>query len=470
MAPLIGNGFIVGQSFEGSLSRPDDRVQYDCQVGFQVQGAPYIVCMENGQWTAAPVCSRQHAATCGQIPAVQYSEITYTSVPQNQPGQPGHVVFYRCTGNYQIQGSTMVRCTSEGEWSNIPVCVLPYSRSPPVQQSVCGPPPVVPFAKAVSGEWRPSQIGDVITYQCDDGYIFDSSQTYSDQIVCGPDGSWSPPPVCKRLAPPQHSPPGPHYPPYAPYHSTKAPGGSGPVVPGPSGTCPDTHLVVLADFQWSTFFQDTELDSAQNILKNLPMALMGAMMRNDLPIRTMKVTLSTTRISAMSASQMMTGGNYGIAPASIVLNPLASSMPLDKNLWDRWVDYNVKTFLYPLSRELSSALYDVGHRLLANDTGIEVDTSGRSKNGKPSRRVLILTSANRGQSIVDAHDAIRALNADVGVIAVTQYVQSPVLGRLLRNNIAMPSSNFVYLSSISALQQELSLDSLGATTRNLLCL
>ncbi|CAK8690726.1 unnamed protein product [Clavelina lepadiformis] len=160
----------------------DEYVTYKCDDGYKLDGDEKVYCRLNG-WSHTPACKRY-------CPFRQAPEYGYYSNEQKDkkywyPGEYGH---YGCQPNYILHGYSSSKCQDDYSWQyDVPKCKLGCRRpSDPRYGSISSNPP----------HKDKYEIGDYVTYQCDNGY-----QLYGDSKVYCQRGGWSDSPSCKRYCP-----------------------------------------------------------------------------------------------------------------------------------------------------------------------------------------------------------------------------------------------------------------------------
>ncbi|XP_048255629.1 sushi, von Willebrand factor type A, EGF and pentraxin domain-containing protein 1-like [Haliotis rufescens] len=174
----IANGYVEGFNYNY-----DNRIRYQCQRGFKLEGSKTRYCNEYGEWeNDAPTCTE---ISC-ELPPI--SENTRISNPLDTY-RPKTVVEFECTpGNRLLTPHNAVRCQSDGTWDkSVPSCDPVY----------CGSPPNIDNGGPSSSPDQ-SFVGALINYECDYGNDFaaDSKQ----RISCQPSGDWGVSlPVCEII-------------------------------------------------------------------------------------------------------------------------------------------------------------------------------------------------------------------------------------------------------------------------------
>ncbi|XP_034744558.1 coagulation factor XIII B chain-like [Etheostoma cragini] len=167
--PKIPHAVIIHQEYQ-ELFAADSEVQYECEDGYSVEGGgtkDSITCM-SGNWTEGPKCQRgTHLGTrdggvtpgSGIQPAGRglspisgsnekgsISSFTtvnhcgaYPIVPNGDVVKDDPMFLkYQCNSFYKRVGPDIVRCHSEGSWSQLPICQEAYCTMDLAQNPVDG--------------------------------------------------------------------------------------------------------------------------------------------------------------------------------------------------------------------------------------------------------------------------------------------------------------------------------------------
>eukprot|EP00105_Crassostrea_gigas_P024115 XP_011444257.1 PREDICTED: sushi, von Willebrand factor type A, EGF and pentraxin domain-containing protein 1 isoform X2 [Crassostrea gigas] len=103
----------------GQLSSSGDQyaaiVNYTCNAGYQLIGAPILFCQSTGQWTAsAPKCIK---TTC-PIPAIKNGRVSSTTLPKFQ-----ETLTVTCDVGYIVNGSATITCGDDRNFDAVPNCI-----------------------------------------------------------------------------------------------------------------------------------------------------------------------------------------------------------------------------------------------------------------------------------------------------------------------------------------------------------
>ncbi|XP_074621721.1 CUB and sushi domain-containing protein 3-like isoform X3 [Acropora palmata] len=105
----VANGRILGYLYTFK-----QRVTYACDEGYQIRGPLYRQCQANGKWGGDdPSCD---VVNCGPLQRPDHGDII------QQVGTTfGNRIVFDCTGKgYEIRGSKVRTCQSDGSWSGLP--------------------------------------------------------------------------------------------------------------------------------------------------------------------------------------------------------------------------------------------------------------------------------------------------------------------------------------------------------------
>ncbi|KAM4745095.1 sushi domain-containing protein 1 [Anableps anableps] len=158
------------QVWDGSLSSGSTATYY-CKIGFyHHDGSNVSVCADNGYWTVPGILCKE--VDCGKPISILHALIVWDKI-----STVGSKVVYRCDHGYVNVGEGNVSvCTASGEW-DIP--------SLSCQEISCAEPPFIEHAK-IQWDGTP-HFGDVVYYQCEEGYYTRGLRNFS---ACGENGFW----------------------------------------------------------------------------------------------------------------------------------------------------------------------------------------------------------------------------------------------------------------------------------------
>uniref|UniRef100_H2Z7B0 Sushi domain-containing protein n=1 Tax=Ciona savignyi TaxID=51511 RepID=H2Z7B0_CIOSA len=151
-----------------------DVITYACGVGLEMIGSNRITCQASGQWTSLPpTCSE---VACEELALIQNGRHQSSKIARYSVND---VVTYSCNDGYLVSGSSVLTCTTDGSWDNVPPqCIGP----------ACGLPPTVLQATYSPSNRQRYAKDSVVTYSCKSGYRITGDGT----VTCQQDGSWIP--------------------------------------------------------------------------------------------------------------------------------------------------------------------------------------------------------------------------------------------------------------------------------------
>lgn len=91
-------------------------VRFECSPGYERSGHPVLICMSNGTWSdVVPTCTRKH---CYKLPEVKNGFI----VDPTRKYFFGDEARVQCYKGYKLNGTNIIRCSSEQNFDNVPTC------------------------------------------------------------------------------------------------------------------------------------------------------------------------------------------------------------------------------------------------------------------------------------------------------------------------------------------------------------
>ncbi|XP_070186674.1 uncharacterized protein [Littorina saxatilis] len=150
-AQPVSNAYIVNSTGVTYMAT----VTYLCYPGFAVQGSQTITCTETGGWTNRPSCQ---TAACSQLP------LTIQNGNQQIKSGSGRdfssIVEYLCEPGYEIVGSPILFCGSDGRWSApTPSCGVLQCYVPSIPNGV------------LDNSGKFIDVRDTVAARCNDGYV-----------------------------------------------------------------------------------------------------------------------------------------------------------------------------------------------------------------------------------------------------------------------------------------------------------
>ncbi|KAK7452815.1 hypothetical protein BaRGS_00039699, partial [Batillaria attramentaria] len=126
-APPVDNANVIqstGTTYQAT-------VRYQCSAGFTINGQfpnpDTITCTETGGWTPAPTCE---TAACPTLPTTIPNG--GSSIKSGNGNVFGSIVEFACQPGYQIRGSPLLFCGSNGQWTapqptcEVLTCYVPF--------------------------------------------------------------------------------------------------------------------------------------------------------------------------------------------------------------------------------------------------------------------------------------------------------------------------------------------------------
>ncbi|NWV04606.1 CR1L protein, partial [Ptilonorhynchus violaceus] len=157
------------------------KVTYRCAEGLSLVGDESLYCVsddgENLTWSGpAPEC---RVVRCPK-PVVERGRVT----PQRFTFPYGVLLQFSCDEGFELRGAAQSRCLADGTWAPpLPTCQPVRCPKPPRQEDV-----VLQSGKVSYG------VNETVPFYCRrDGPFATRSET-----TCSADGSWVPPPTCKK--------------------------------------------------------------------------------------------------------------------------------------------------------------------------------------------------------------------------------------------------------------------------------
>ncbi|XP_064486743.1 sushi, von Willebrand factor type A, EGF and pentraxin domain-containing protein 1-like [Ornithodoros turicata] len=145
-------------------------VEYECDVNYQLDGAPRRLCLENGTWSGPePLCLEVRCAK--PQPKDGWTLIKFTN------DAVGASVEYSCSPGYELEGLGTRVCQSNGLWSG---------DSPLCQLVDCGRPSVISNGRGLLAN-HTTTFGSIVEYEC----LHDFTLIGEPIRKCMEDGMWS---------------------------------------------------------------------------------------------------------------------------------------------------------------------------------------------------------------------------------------------------------------------------------------
>ncbi|XP_035864583.1 P-selectin isoform X2 [Sander lucioperca] len=170
-----GEAHLITQCSRPSTElRPDSTCSFSCKAGFELQGAHTTQCSEDGQWSKAiPTCK---VVQCNSLKAPP-NAFMQCQDPRGVYSY-GSICSVLCEEGFDLIGTNMTKCSSEGNWSHaLPVCQAKWCEpiNPPHGSLSCSDP---------NGSFS---FGSLCTTTCDEGFLLNGT----DSTECTSLGMWS---------------------------------------------------------------------------------------------------------------------------------------------------------------------------------------------------------------------------------------------------------------------------------------
>uniref|UniRef100_K7F7B6 Complement C3b/C4b receptor 1 (Knops blood group) n=1 Tax=Pelodiscus sinensis TaxID=13735 RepID=K7F7B6_PELSI len=178
VAPEIEHGQLVDG--RGPVYRPRDRVRFECDPGYNLDGSRQIECGDDATWDPpVPVCI-QPGKSCGHPGELENGRMNVTDMLF------GSIVNFSCEEGHRLIGDSYRQCVISGirvAWSgDMPFC----------ERIPCYPPPEILHGKHNGDLMDEFSYGSTVTYTCDNGY----PPTGEASLLCttedGLNGVWRP--------------------------------------------------------------------------------------------------------------------------------------------------------------------------------------------------------------------------------------------------------------------------------------
>ena len=157
-----------GEKLFGNVFTYGAQLVYNCIDGYSLVGSQVITCQSNGYWSdTLPSC-------------VLYIDCTDPGIPDNGVRTSSDFSFnssvnFTCYPGYQLTGSDVITCSTDGKWSNdIPSCNIIYCSAP-----------MSPANGNVS--YTSLSVNSSVYFTCNTGYTLIGNTN----ITCLPNTQWS---------------------------------------------------------------------------------------------------------------------------------------------------------------------------------------------------------------------------------------------------------------------------------------
>ncbi|XP_023234733.1 sushi, von Willebrand factor type A, EGF and pentraxin domain-containing protein 1-like [Centruroides sculpturatus] len=171
----LNNGFISGRSY-----LYQDTIQYFCNSGYHLKGGSIRTCQADGYWKGEPPYCEE--ILCSPPLPLENGKV----ITSLRKYKPSHKVQFKCDDGYKLDGASYLICGNDGQWNQSqPVC----------QPKSCESPPRVLHGQVV-GQQQKFEVGSVVYYKCNNGYMISNSNA----VKCAIKSRWEGDiPRCERV-------------------------------------------------------------------------------------------------------------------------------------------------------------------------------------------------------------------------------------------------------------------------------
>ncbi|XP_030844905.1 LOW QUALITY PROTEIN: sushi, von Willebrand factor type A, EGF and pentraxin domain-containing protein 1-like [Strongylocentrotus purpuratus] len=161
---------------------------YRCNPGFELHGQRTVVCNEaTGSWQGdVPRCFRPPSCPDPNEPSGMLALVLDESsgIKRGDLYTERTVFNYTCQTGYHLTGDVTITC-QHGSWeadADVPEC----------NKIICAPPTLEPIENGTHNiENRTYNVGEMVQYECNEGYLVDGISWQVCQSHGGPNGIWS---------------------------------------------------------------------------------------------------------------------------------------------------------------------------------------------------------------------------------------------------------------------------------------
>ncbi|KAK9871009.1 hypothetical protein WA026_009969 [Henosepilachna vigintioctopunctata] len=173
------HGYLVEESLEAYQNEVTKTVEYNCNIGFLVEGLNSSFCRDDGSWSDVDV-------TCNRVSCGYPSMLDHGFVVQKNY-LFGDEAIFDCETGYYLNGSSSISCGENGLFEeSMPKCIRITCNAPDANAIKNG---------KVYG--KNNFFGDILRFECDQGFILNGSSF----ITCGKEGVWSSEfPECRKIS------------------------------------------------------------------------------------------------------------------------------------------------------------------------------------------------------------------------------------------------------------------------------
>lgn len=156
--------------FYGNNYKEGSRITYECNVGYELVGLDFRLCLSSMEWSEEPFCQK---VQCPTPPLVQngfYVGVNFSF---------GDSIEYKCNDGYEVIGDRKRTCLNVKEWSGV---------NPTCRKVLCGPPKVAAHVIfTLPDEQRDGAYESTANLSCVEGYMGRGNNIQK----CQANGSWT---------------------------------------------------------------------------------------------------------------------------------------------------------------------------------------------------------------------------------------------------------------------------------------
>ncbi|XP_051233010.1 P-selectin isoform X7 [Dicentrarchus labrax] len=165
-------------------NRFNSSCHFHCELGFQLVGAPQLLCQASGHWNhPVPLCQVE------QCPVLNHTNISAGSMNCSHPIAPysyNSTCKVRCDEGFELSGQEQIHCDHTGQWTDsVPACTV--KKCSPIFFPVTGNMTCVDALE-------PFSFRSQCNFTCQEGFYLSGD----DALICLASGQWDKPtPTCK---------------------------------------------------------------------------------------------------------------------------------------------------------------------------------------------------------------------------------------------------------------------------------
>ncbi|KAL5022832.1 hypothetical protein ScPMuIL_001987 [Solemya velum] len=152
----------------------NDKLEFLCEDGYELEGERTLVCQASGSWSAAPPICALDGTNSVLLNGDSLGRFYVNSSLK-----------FGCEPGYLLVGNSLLRCTSSGKWNSEPPVCLPQSQE---LKTSCGKPRITDMINVIRVQGWSYRVGDRVTYKCRPGV---PPATNPPIITCLATGEWS---------------------------------------------------------------------------------------------------------------------------------------------------------------------------------------------------------------------------------------------------------------------------------------